>query len=187
MIKNLQILLRPLAARVANMVSRAVVRQTDDAGKLQLLQLGILDGETREGVERVQNYGLTSVPHAGALAAVVFVGGRRDHGLVVAVDDARHRPAGLQPGEVALYTDEFVGVKLRRGQVVEIAGSTDAALKGDSYMSAESAFLDALLVYAAAVAPIADPSGTATAALTTAVTTFKTAGSAALSQKVKLG
>lgn len=114
----------PLRNRIANMVARAVVKMVSDSGKLQMVQLGILDGETREGCERLQEYGLTSVPLAGAEAVVLFVGGRRDHGLVVAVDDRRHRKTGLQPGEVALYTDEGDYILLKRGRLIEIGGGT---------------------------------------------------------------
>jgi phage gp45-like len=60
------------------------------------------------------------VPLAGAEAAVLFVGGIRDHALVVAVDDRRYRKTGLQPGEVALYTDQGAYVLLKRGSVLEV-------------------------------------------------------------------
>lgn len=117
-------LLAPLRNRVANVLARAVVQLVNDLPKLQLVQLGVLEGETREGCERFQQYGMTSVPHAGAEAVVLFVGGRRDHGLVVAVDDRRYRMKGLQPGEVALYTDEGDYVLLKRGRIVEVKAGT---------------------------------------------------------------
>lgn len=93
---------KPIRDRVMLMVARGVVKAVSDAGGLQLLQLGLLADELRDKVERIQNYGLTSHPHPGAMAAVVFIGGNRDHGLAVAVDDRRHRP-GLNEGEVRLY------------------------------------------------------------------------------------
>jgi phage baseplate assembly protein V len=117
-------LLAPLRTRLANMVGRAVVSLADDSAKLQLLQLAVLDGETRSACERFQQYGLTSHPFPGAEAVVLFVGGRRDHGLVVAVDDRRYRKAGLEEGEVALYTDEGDYVLLSRGRVVEVKAGT---------------------------------------------------------------
>lgn len=122
-------LLAPLKRRVMLMVARAVVGLVNDAPAMQELQISLFAGETRGAVERFQNYGFTSAPHPGAEAAVVFVGGNRDHGLIVAVDDRRYRITGLQNGEVAVYTDEDQGadgcrVVLRRGNVIEIQAKT---------------------------------------------------------------
>lgn len=142
-LSDLSRLLAPLRNRVANMISRAVVRLADDSGDLQTLQLDVLDGETRDGIERLQQYGFTSVPLDGAEAAVLFVGGRRDHGLAVAVDDRRHRLSGLAPGEVALYhkdgakvllkADGSIEVTPKAGQDVKLAGgSAKVARVGDA-------------------------------------------------------
>jgi phage baseplate assembly protein V len=124
-------LAKPLKDRIANMVARAVVQLVSDAGKLQVVQLGVLADETREKVERFQEYGFTSVPLAGAEAVVLFVGGRRDHGLVIAVDDRRYRKKDLQPGEVALYNQAGPFVLLKSDRVivdgVELRLGSDAA------------------------------------------------------------
>lgn len=120
MLKAIRQLLRPLATQVANLVARGVVRLADDSAKLQLLQVTVGPGETRDRLEHLQAYGFTSVPLAGAEVVVLFPGGRRDHGLVVASGDRRHRLAGLQPGEVALYTDEGDAIVLKRGSLIEI-------------------------------------------------------------------
>lgn len=106
MLDALAKLLRPIETKLANLVARGVVRRVDDGAKLQLLQLLVLDTEVRERLERCQEYGLTSVPLEGAEAVVLFPGGHRGHGLVVAVVDRRYRPTGLAPGEVALYHHE---------------------------------------------------------------------------------
>lgn len=115
-------LLEPLRNRVAGMVARAVVTLVDDKKRMQELQLQLL-GETIAGAERVQNYGLTSKPfpptgEQAAEAVVLFVGGGRDHPLVVAVDDRRHRPTDLADGEVALYDDRGVRVHIQRAQLL---------------------------------------------------------------------
>lgn len=121
---NLARLLAPLRTRIANLLARGVVRLVDDAGGLQAVQLGVLAGETRDGAERFQEYGFSARPHPGAEAVVLFVGGRRDHPVVVAVDDRRHRKRGLAAGETCLYTDEGDYVLLKRGRIVEVKAGT---------------------------------------------------------------
>jgi phage baseplate assembly protein V len=100
--------------RISAMVGRAVLTSIEDAGGIQLLQIDGLADETHDGVERLQDYGFTSVPFPGAEAAVMFAGGLRSHGLVVAVGDRRYRLKGLREGEVAVYDDQ--GQKLLLGR-----------------------------------------------------------------------
>lgn len=104
MIAALNKLLNPLRRRVRLMISRAVISAISDGGGLQLVQVKLLDGEVRDGVERFQEYGFTGVPLAGAEGIMACVSGNRDHGVLVAVDDPRYRIKGLQPGEVAMYS-----------------------------------------------------------------------------------
>jgi phage baseplate assembly protein V len=95
--------LRPLANKIANSLARAVVGLVDDTTKLQLVQLGVLAGETVDRAEHHQPYGFTSVPLAGAEAVVLFPNGDRAHPLVVTVSDRRYRPTGGDPGEVTVH------------------------------------------------------------------------------------
>lgn len=144
---------RAMGRRVANLVSRAVIRRVDDAKTVQTVQVGALAGETRDGIERFQEYGFTSVPLAGAEGVVLFVGGYRDHGLMVATDDRNARLTDLEPGEVAIYTDQGDKVVIERGGTirvtastkvvvaapfVELTGNTEAAVKGTTYRTAET-------------------------------------------------
>lgn len=128
MIREFSKLAAPIARRVRLMIGRGVWQGGDDTPKMQTGQISLLADEVRDNVERVQQYGLTSMPHPGAEAVVVSVGGNRDHGLAIAVDDRRHRPTGLQPGEVALYTDENATgdghrIALKRDQKLELRGA----------------------------------------------------------------
>jgi phage baseplate assembly protein V len=124
MIDLINRMLSPLRNRIANMVGRAVLQLVDDSKKMQLLQVGLLAEESREAVERFQNYGFTSVPLAGAEGVLVFVGGRRDHGLAIAVDDRRYRKKNLESGEVAMYTDEGDFFIIKRGGIVDLTAAT---------------------------------------------------------------
>lgn len=119
----LSTLLRQIQQRVRLMVGRAVLALVDDTTKLQTLQVALLAGEVRDG-ERFQNYGFTSHPLPGAEAVVVFPGGNRDHPIIVAVDDRRHRKTGLSSGESAMYHHEGDYIKLKNGRIIEVVAGT---------------------------------------------------------------
>lgn len=170
-----------LSRRIANIVARAVVQLVDDAKKLQLLQVGVLAGETIDDAEHCQPYGFSSVPLAGAEAVVVFPNGDRSHPLAIAVSDRRYRPTGGQAGQVGLY--HYLGavlVMLANGtvEIRSAAGVAQPTIKGTSYRTAEDTLITALTTaftalnaYAVAIKPIADPTNAATPALTAAMTT----------------
>lgn len=114
---------RRLAHRLRLVVARAVLGLVNDAAKLQAVQVTLQEGVVRDKVERFQQYGLTSVPHAGAEGIALAVGASTDHTVVIAVDDRRYRLKGLQAGEVALYDDMGHKVYLTRdGIVIDGAG-----------------------------------------------------------------
>jgi phage gp45-like len=113
-----------LQVRVLNTIARAVVQRVNDGRKIQILQVGVLAGEDVDDAERFQSYGFSSVPLAGAEAVILFPGGDRGHGLVVAVDDRRYRPTGGEPGEVVVYNSEGATVRLKVDGTIE-AGSAD--------------------------------------------------------------
>lgn len=196
MIDAIRRMLAPLQTRIANMVSRAVISRVDDSKKMQIVQLAILEDEVHDDIERVQNYGFTSVPQEGAEAAVVFVGGGRDHGLAVAVDDRRYRVKGLQAGEVAVYTDQGDKIVIKRGGTIEITaatkvvvnaplaeltGNTDAAIKGTTYRTAQTTMnstLTAQLAAAGAALGVAGLDPTLVGLASTAAASLVTAGTA---------
>ena len=109
-----------VARRGRLMSGRAVLNLVNDAAGLQTLQVSALADETRDDVERVQNYGMSSVPLNGATVIMVAVAGVRDHLVAVAVDDPRYRPQNLQPGEVCIYTDEGDKIHFKRGNIIEV-------------------------------------------------------------------
>jgi phage baseplate assembly protein V len=192
----------PLLTRLANLVARAVLNRVNDTKMMQTVQLTALEGETRADVERVQEYGFTSVPLAGAEAVAVFPGGFREQGLVIATDDRRYRLTGLTAGEVAIYTDQGDKVVIERGgtirvtasakvviatPVVELAGNTRAVAKGEDLNTAIATLATAIGAAVGTIA-VAAPvgGGAAAAAITTAVGAFTSSAAAALSTKVKL-
>lgn len=95
--------IRDLSSRVMMMFARGVLRGVTDSTGRQQLQVELLKDELRDGLEHMQNYGFTSHPTGGDVA-VAFIGGNREQGIVLAVDDRRYRIT-LKAGEVAIYDD----------------------------------------------------------------------------------
>jgi phage gp45-like len=107
-------MMAPLARAVSNMASRASVVLANSAGKLQRLQVRILNGETKSNLDHAEPYGFTSCPHPGAEAVLLFMGGDRSHGIAIVVGDRRYRLQALEAGEVAVYDDLQQMVALKR-------------------------------------------------------------------------
>jgi len=107
--------IRDIGNRVAMMFARGVMRGVNDSNGRQQLQVELLKNELRDGVEHMQNYGFTSHPKGGDVA-VAFIGGNREQGIVLVVDDRRYR-ISLEPGEVAIYDDQGNKVELLRDMI----------------------------------------------------------------------
>lgn len=108
---------RELQRRVFNLLARAVLTRLNDKKGMQILQVSLLQDEKKDGIERFQNYGFTSVPQRGAEAVIAFVGGNRDHALALVVEDRRFRLTGLKDGEVAIYDDQGQKIVLHRDHI----------------------------------------------------------------------
>lgn len=118
MIDALHKLTESMRAKVQLMVGRAILSAINDGGAVQTVQAQLMADEVQDDAERIQQYGYTSVPLPGAEAVLVFVGGNRDHGLVIATEDRRYRLVGLAAGEVAIYDDQGQKVHLTRAGIV---------------------------------------------------------------------
>lgn len=123
-VANVMLLLAPIRRRIMNLVARGIVLSSDDTKERQAIQGALLAGEVRDGLERFQQYGVTSRPKDGAELVAIFLAGNRDHGLVLAVEDRRYRLKGLEKGEVALYDDLGSVVHLKRDGVIRVVSST---------------------------------------------------------------
>lgn len=113
-----------VARGLGNLLARAVLAGVQQ-NKLQVLQLQVLAGETKDGVELFEPYGHTGVALPGAESVVAFLDGGRTHAVALVQTDRRYRPTDLQPGEVALYNHEGTRVVLRNGGKVEVLAATE--------------------------------------------------------------
>ncbi|PWK30850.1 phage baseplate assembly protein V [Pseudomonas sp. OV226] len=97
----------------------------DDSKTAQLLQVKLNDSETRDATPRIAEFGFTSMPPNGSDVLIVFMGGDRSKGVVVATGHQASRPAGLTSGESMVYDLWGKSVYLTKdgGIVVEAKGT----------------------------------------------------------------
>ena len=111
-------MLAPFTRRVRLMIGRAVVTTINDGGRIQTAQVKLLEGEVREGVEVLMQYGLHSNPPGKREGIYLSVGADRDHGVLINVSDRQFRMTSLASGEVALQDDLGQTVHLSRNGIV---------------------------------------------------------------------
>lgn len=130
-------------SRAFHGASRVTINEVKDDPKWQEASADFFNSDNRKGVERVQAYGFSSVPlprdkseqgkggdardgekpkGPAAEAIALFMGGQRNHPVIIAVDDRRHRPRGLEPGENAQYDDQGQMMYLKRDGAYILSG-----------------------------------------------------------------
>ncbi|QXH96123.1 phage baseplate assembly protein [Pseudomonas ogarae] len=109
---------------VKNMLARGTVVLVDALKKMQSLQMRLTAGELKDNAEHFEPYGFTSNPLAGAEVLTAFIGGDRSHAVVLVAADRRYRIQSLEPGEVAIYTDEGDKIHFKRGRIIDIETGT---------------------------------------------------------------
>lgn len=111
-----------LSRLILGLIGRAVVKSINASGKCQMVDVALLGGQVKTGIEHLEPYGFTSHANPGAEAVVLFPDGDRSHGVTITVSDRRYRIQGLQRGEVALYDDLGQSVMLTRDGIVVDGG-----------------------------------------------------------------
>jgi hypothetical protein len=124
------------AGRAFHQIVRLTLNKANDNPMMQEMNFDGMVNEGRKIVEMLQQFGNSSVPMprdqqqgggagggAGGDGAnimgkaaegiAVFLGGQRNHPVVIGVDDRRHRPMGLKPGESFQYDHQGQGTLIR--------------------------------------------------------------------------
>lgn len=114
-----------LHRRILMALAPAIVTATDDTGPIHRVQMRVNGTpEIIDGVGVMHFYGVASHQPIGTDATALFCSGQRGNGVIIATGNQKYRLRNLQPGEIALYTDEGDYVKLARGKIIEVnAGS----------------------------------------------------------------
>ncbi|WP_110947410.1 phage baseplate assembly protein V [Pseudomonas bohemica] len=122
--------------RVQLMSGWARVTVSEDLQGAQTLQVKLNDSETRDNTPRIAEFGFTSRPPNGSDVLVVFLGGDRSKGVVVATGHQASRPLGLSTGESMLYDlwGKQIYLTENNGIVVE-AGRTPVTVNNSTLVT----------------------------------------------------
>lgn len=173
--RRLQKLEMKLAQRMRGIVRYMTLAELDDSTGVQTVKAEGAGSDVRSKVERMQPYGLSSMPAPSSEAIGVSVGGKSDHVVIIACEERSARPTDLADGEVTLYARFGQMVHLKTDGTIEIhKGGTvdfvalaqkvldelnDIRTKFDSHTHTTTATVDAGPV--GAVAPPSTPMGAA--------------------------
>lgn len=123
-------LLAPLRHKVSTIISKAIVQLVNDDNGFQILQVSLGKGEIQDNLERIQEYGFTSYPDEEAEAIVAFIGGNRNQGIIIKVDDHRYRLIGIGQGSVAIYSKGGNRVVLKANGDIEVHANGKCDIEG---------------------------------------------------------
>lgn len=125
--------------RIQQVVGRGRSTDANDAGPVQTMQVRMGADELIGDLPRAAEYGFTSVPPVGTDAIVLFLGGERSNGIVVATNNQQFRMKALGNGDVAIYDNRGQSVLLSAdGIVIDAGGSRPITLQNATRVDVNS-------------------------------------------------
>ncbi|NTZ82191.1 phage baseplate assembly protein V [Burkholderia metallica] len=134
-----------LARRILTMIGAARITTFNDAGSVQKLQVKVNGLETIDNLANLMHFGFSSGPPIGTDVAIVFIGGDRSNGVVVASNHQASRPKDLKAGEAMIYSQDGKQVYLTasggiivnaNGQDVEVNSATNVTINASEKIRA---------------------------------------------------
>jgi phage baseplate assembly protein V len=104
--------------RMLLVVGRGRIKTSDDIGALQRHQVQLGQLETFDNLSRLSEYGFNSLPPEKSEAVLLFMGGNRTDGVIIATGNQTYRMRGLANGEVSISDDKGQSVYLSQNGIV---------------------------------------------------------------------
>ena len=104
--------------RIMLMVGRGRIKIGSDDQSVQKQQVKMGQFETFDDIPRLSEYGFNSMPPAESDAVLVFVGGNRLDGVIIATGNQTFRMRSLKPGEVSISDNLGQSVYLSQAGIV---------------------------------------------------------------------
>jgi hypothetical protein len=129
-------MIRKLINRIQMMICKALLASVDDTQEIQLVKVIANEGEVQDGLERIQDYGFTSNPPLNGDAVILYIGGNKDHGVVIKAGAGAVRKKGLLTGEVSVYTRYGNYLHMKASGLNEMFSSTGNDIIGFTNLGA---------------------------------------------------
>lgn len=113
-------LLAPIRMLLRQMATKGSIDSVDDSGAMQEVKVITGDGEVLDQLERIQPFGLTSVPERDDEVIVLILNGDPAHAIAIQVGASSRRPTGLAEGEVAVWRDSSNKVVFKANGDIEL-------------------------------------------------------------------
>lgn len=111
---------------------------TKDDGPVQTAQVRLSSIELRDATPVAYHYGFSARPPADTDVTVLFLGGDRSQGIVVATGNQKFRVKDLKEGEIVVYDDLGRKVTLGRDGIVVEGKDSDVLVKTTAVVKIEA-------------------------------------------------
>lgn len=128
-----------LYRRILMIVGRGRIKTGRDDGPAQLLQVRLGPLETIDNLPRLAEYGFNSTPPAETDAIVLFAGGNRSDGVIIATGSQKFRMRSLKSGEVSISDDQGQSIYLTRTGIVINGGGFPVSVTNAPAITLDSA------------------------------------------------
>lgn len=142
-LSGFQRILAPIKNRIHMLLGKALLSAVYDDKSIQLVKLTSMKSDVLDKVERVQDYGLSTVPPVDE-SEVLFcaLSGNRDHSIALKIDASKYRPKSQSPGTVILYDMFGNQIKLTKDLVEHLCSALNIQVAGEYNLNASSVNLN---------------------------------------------
>ncbi|MBK67928.1 MAG: hypothetical protein CMP22_07330 [Rickettsiales bacterium] len=111
--------------KLKSIIIRGNLMSVDDTNARQRCGATLLAGESHDSIERIQSFGFSSVPPAGASAIFSAVAADRTRLVCLGENHLSHRPKNNKVGETIIYDAFTQFIHLKATGVIEISATGD--------------------------------------------------------------
>lgn len=120
-------MLAPTTSKLNGLIVKGLLASINDTTEMQLVKVSTTENTVVDNVERIQPYGLSSVPPTRQQSEVIVsaIGANKDHFVATIIDSSTHRPKERPEGNVCLYDMYENLIELSDGKIEHTSDSIE--------------------------------------------------------------